>query len=77
MKIWIILVLAVGNTLAADKVPVGPELAPPEIGLLLKTYPIVTQNNSDSPLGIGILFWGCDYLVGKAKITITLSTKPG
>jgi hypothetical protein len=76
MKIWPILMLAAGNTLAADKVPIGPELASLEIGILVKAYPIVTQNNPQSPLGVGVILWGCDYLVGKAKITITITTQP-
>jgi hypothetical protein len=67
---------AVGNVLAADKGPVGPELAPREIGVLLKAYPISVQSNPLSPLGVGTTLWGCDYQVGKAVITITVATQP-
>ena len=62
---------------AADKGPIGPELAPVEIGVLLKAHPMLSQTNSMAPGGIGITLWGCDYLVGKALITITITTNPG
>lgn len=61
---------------ATDKTPVGPELAPQEIGHLLKAYPITVQQNPESPIGVGVLLWGCDYQVGRAKITITIATSP-
>ncbi len=64
------LAFAAGTTLAADKVPVGPELAPREIGVLLKAYPMILG-------GVGVMLWGCDYQVGKAMITITITTEPG
>jgi hypothetical protein len=57
--------------------PVGPELAPPTIGYLLRAYPILTQNNPEAIGGVGVLLWGCDYLVGRAKITITYTTSAG
>lgn len=47
--------------------PVGPELAPREIGDLLKAYPILTQSNPLAPGGVGVMLWGCDYVVGKAR----------
>jgi hypothetical protein len=62
---------------AADKSPIGPELAPKEIGLLLKGYPMVLQQNPQAIGGVGVLMWGCDYQVGKAMITITVATHPG
>jgi hypothetical protein len=61
-------------TFGADKSPNGPELAPKEIGHLLKAYPLLTQNNPEAIGGVGVLLWGCDYLVGKATITITITT---
>jgi hypothetical protein len=61
--------------LSADKNPIGPELAPKEIGHLIKAYPMLTQNNPQAPDGVGVLLWGCDYLVGKARITITITTR--
>jgi hypothetical protein len=64
------------TTLAADKVPTGPELAPREIGTLIKAYPLLTQNNPLAIEGVGVMLWGCDYQVGKARITITITTKP-
>ena len=72
------LVFSLGNASvsAADLHPIGPELAPRESGVLLKAYPLLTQNNPGSPLGIGVLLWGCKYLVGKSKITITITTQP-
>jgi len=63
-------------TLGADKSPTGPELAPKEIGRLIKAYPMLTQTNPESIGGVGVLMWGCDYLVGKAQITITITTGP-
>jgi len=62
---------------AADKSPVGPELAPKEIGHLLKAYPITVQQNPEAAGGVGVLLWGCDYQVGKARITITVTIYPG
>ena len=59
----------VGNSWATDWVPGGPELAPREIGVLLRAYPIIIQ-------GVGVTLWGCDYRVGKAMITITITTEP-
>jgi hypothetical protein len=69
-------ILAAAPILAADKVPVGPELAPTEIVHLLRAYPMVTQSNPDAVGGSGVTLWGCDYLVGKAEITITIATAP-
>ena len=63
-------------SIAADKAPTGPELAPKEIGNLLKAYPMLTQNNPLAPEGVGVMLWGCDYQVGKARITITITTRP-
>jgi hypothetical protein len=65
------------QTLGADKNPTGPELAPKEIGHLIKAYPMLTQQNPMAPGGVGVLMWGCDYMVGKATITITVTTSPG
>lgn len=70
-------VLASGNILATDKIPIGPELAPREIGILLKAYPITIQQNPLAVGGVGVYLWGCDYNVGRAMITITIATKPG
>jgi hypothetical protein len=50
--------LAVGNVLAADKSPVGPELAPREIRVLLKAYPILVQ-------GVGVTLWGATIRSGR------------
>lgn len=69
--------LADGNALAADKVPVGPDLATREIGVLMKGYPMLTQQNPLAPGGVGVLLWGCEYRVGKSMITITITTNPG
>ena len=74
--IALVFVMPIGSSVAADKVPVGPELAAPQIGVLLKAYPMLTQNNPMAPEGIGVMLWGCDYLVGRAKITITITTRP-
>ncbi len=72
-----VLVIAVTPALAGDMKPVGPELAPPEIGVLVKAYPLELQTNVLAPGGVGVLLWGCDYMVGKAQITITITTNPG
>lgn len=71
-----VLVITAIPALAGDRKPTGPELAPREIGYLLKAYPLAAQTNPDSPAGVGVLLWGCDYMVGKARITITISTQP-
>ncbi|HVW53052.1 MAG TPA: hypothetical protein VHC91_22080 [Trinickia sp.] len=71
------LALACGNTLGKEIVPVGPELAPREIGVLLKGYPILTQSNPNAPQGVGVMLWGCEYQVGRAVITTTITTQPG
>jgi hypothetical protein len=60
--------------IAAEKSPIGPELAPMEVGRLVKAYPMLTQNNAMAPGGIGVILWGCDYSVGRALITITVTT---
>jgi hypothetical protein len=73
----LMLVVTTVPTLGADKSPTGPEMAPKEIGHLLKAYPMLMQQNPMAPGGVGVLMWGCDYLVGKATITITVTTKPG
>jgi hypothetical protein len=70
------LVAAALPALGADKSPTGPELAPKEIGHLIKAYPMLTQNNPQAPEGVGVLLWACDHLVGKARITITITTHP-
>jgi len=69
--------LASGNTLGKEIVPVGPELAPREIGVLLKGYPMLTQQNPLTPGGVGVLLWGCEYQVGRAMVTINITTDPG
>ena len=71
------LALACGNTLGKEIVPVGPELAPREIGVLLKGYPMLTQSNPTAPQGVGVMLWGCEYQVGRAVITTTITTQPG
>ena len=74
LPVWVAAIHAVA--LGADKVPTGPELASKEIGHLLKAYPMLTQNNPMYAGGVGVTLWGCDYQVGKALITITITTNP-
>ena len=64
-------------TLAGDPKPVGPELAPKQVGELLRAYPITVQQNPMAPGGVGTLLWGCDYQVGNARITLTIATQAG
>jgi hypothetical protein len=74
--IWITFALTYNSVLAADKRPAGPELAPKEIGHLLKAYPLLIQKSPQAVEGVGVYLWGCDYQVGAAHITITISTQP-
>ena len=76
MKRLAILLLSTASATAADLVPIGPELAPPEVGVLVKAYPIAANTNPGSPYGVGVYLWGCDYRVGKALITVTITTQP-
>ena len=64
----------------------GPHLGKPfhdldtvlrEILAATSTLANLWQQNPMAPGGVGVLMWGCDYLVGKAKITITVTTNPG
>ena len=76
--ILVVMALAGGeNASAANLVPVGPELAPREIGVLLKAYPLEVQTNPLAAEGEGVTLWGCEYQVGRAKITIAITTDPG
>lgn len=71
------IVFLASNALAEEKVPIGPELAPREIGVLLKAYPTLFQTNPLAPGGVGAILWSCEYRVGRAMITITHATEPG
>jgi len=44
--------------LATDRNPTGPELAPKEIGHLLKAYAMVMQQSPLAAGGVGVLLWG-------------------
>lgn len=61
---------------AQKKSPIGPELAPKEIGVLLKAYPISTLREPVTG-ETWVSLWGCDYKVGQAIITIAISTEQG
>ena len=68
--------LLVDQAWAQTKSPIGPELAPKEIGVLLKAYPMATLRLPvDGTTWVSL--WGCDYKVGQAIITLTYSTKNG
>ena len=72
----IITLLSVKSVFAGCGKPVGPELAGREIGYLLRAYPILTQNNPEASEGLGVMLWGCEYKVGGARITVTVTTQP-
>jgi hypothetical protein len=56
--------------------PVGPELAPKQIGYLLSAGPQVIQQSPAYFEGVGALAWHCDYRVGNAQITLIVATHP-
>ena len=62
---------------ARGLIPVGPELAPPQIGHLIKAWPLEMQTNALAPGGVGVIMWGCKYRVGKAQITLAPIVQPG
>lgn len=72
----IFMVAAALPIIAADEQACGPELAPKQIGILLKAHPVTIQTNPEAIGGVGPLLWGCDYQVGRAYITITIATHP-
>ncbi len=71
--------LCVGLRVAASAAPhpVGPELAPPQVGHLLRAWPLATNTNPLAPGGIGVMEWACEYRVGTAHITLAPTTQPG
>lgn len=68
--------LSVRPAFAACKNPIGPELATKQIGNLLRAYPIGTQTNPLSSVPVGTTIWACKYKVGRALITVNMTTQP-
>jgi len=60
----------------ADKHPTGPELAGKEIGILLQAIPAFYQTNTFAG-AVGPYIWNCVYQVGRAQITLSITTEPG
>ena len=56
--------------------PIGPELAPAQIGFLLRAKPMEVQTNPLAPGGEGVTLWECRYRVGRAIISLAVSTSP-
>ena len=73
----LVLVVAMAvPTMGADKTPTGPELAPKEIAPAQSlSTGVATEPPGDTRCRGSHV--GCDYLVGKAKMTITVTTHPG
>jgi len=69
--------LLVFSSIASALNPEGPELAQKQIGLLLKAYPLSVNSNPNAIGGVYVMLWACDYQVGSALITITITTGPG
>lgn len=74
---WAAICLALQQAQAAQLRPVGPELAPTQIGYLLKAAPLELQTNPLAVGGTGVTMWACEYRVGHSDITLAPTTQPG
>ncbi len=71
-----VVLLCASSAFASCETPTGPELAKQQLGYLLRAYPIAVQTNPQNLMGVGTTLWGCKYKVGRALITVTISTNP-